>query len=216
MMEIDQREIRRYLGYRKEQPDAEVEALIESCTAELLQVTEPKCFYQFYPITWHSEECLSIEGMEITSRNLSKNLKGCSEVCLLGATIGLGTDRLIQRASAIGKMSRTVVYQAAAAAAIEAWCDEVNEEIRKEAAAQGLFTRPRFSPGYGDFSLTHQTEIFRILNLQKKAGITLTESLLMMPTKSVTALIGLSAERTDCILSGCESCGNTDCAYRRC
>ena len=91
----------------------------------------------------------------------------------------------------------------------------MNEEIRREAAERGLFLRPRFSPGYGDFSLEHQREFFRILEVQKKIGVTLTESLLMMPSKSVTAVIGLSEENTHCMLQGCEACGKRDCSFRR-
>ena len=215
MIRADREEIFRYLGYRGRTPETGVAETVESCIAELQTVVDPRYVRRVFPLEWVSGTHFRIEGMDVVSRNLSRNLSGCREVCLMAATLGLGPDRLIQRAEAVGKMSRAVILQAAAAAMIESYCGGVNEEIRREAAEKGLFLRPRFSPGYGDFSLEHQREFFRILEVQKKIGVTLTESLLMMPSKSVTAVIGLSEENTHCMLQGCEACGKRDCSFRR-
>ena len=215
MIKADRKEIFRYLGYRGREPETGVAEAADSCAAALQTVVEPRHVRRVFPLEWVSADRFRIEGMDVVSRNLSRNLRGCSEVCLMAATLGLGPDRLVQRAEALGKMSRAVILQAAAAAMIEAYCDDVNEEIRREAAPKGLFLRPRFSPGYGDFSLEHQTELFRILEVQKKIGVTLTGSLLMMPSKSVTAVIGLSKENTHCMVQGCEVCGKHDCSFRR-
>ena len=215
MIKADRKEIFRYLGYRGREPEIGVAEAVDSCAAALQAVVEPRHVRRVFPLEWVSADRFRIEGMDVVSRNLSRNLRGCSEVCLMAATLGLGPDRLVQRAEALGKMSRAVILQAAAAAMIEAYCDDVNEEIRMEAASKGLFLRPRFSPGYGDFSLEHQTELFRILEVQKKIGVTLTGSLLMMPSKSVTAVIGLSKENTHCMVQGCEVCGKQDCSFRR-
>ena len=215
MIKADRKEIFRYLGYRGREPETGVAEAADSCAAALQTVVEPRHVRRVFPLEWVSADRFRIEGMDVVSRNLSRNLRGCSEVCLMAATLGLGPDRLVQRAEAMGKMSRAVILQAAAAAMIEAYCDDVNEEIRREAAPKGLFLRPRFSPGYGDFSLEHQTDLFRILEVQKKIGVTLTGSLLMMPSKSVTAVIGLSKENTHCMVQGCEVCGKQDCSFRR-
>ena len=215
MIKADRKEIFRYLGYRGREPETGVAEAADSCAAALQTVVEPRHVRRVFPLEWVSADRFRIEGMDVVSRNLSRNLRGCSEVCLMAATLGLGPDRLVQRAEALGKMSRAVILQAAAAAMIEAYCDDVNEEIRREAAPKGLFLRPRFSPGYGDFSLEHQTELFRILEVQKKIGVTLTGSLLMMPSKSVTAVIGLSKENTHCMVQGYEACGKQDCSFRR-
>ncbi len=133
----------------------------------------------------------------------------------MAATLGMEPDRLAARATAVGKMSRAVIFQAAAAAMIEQYCDTVNARIREEAAIRGLFCRPRFSPGYGDFSLLHQTELMRILRAQQSIGVTLTESLLMLPSKSVTAVIGASEQDSACTLQGRECCENAGCAFQR-
>lgn len=88
--------------------------------------------------------------------------------------------------------------------------------MEKEYLEKGLYLRPRFSPGYGDFPLSAQKEILDGLEAGKRIGITLTEGYLMMPSKSVTAVIGVSRTPAACTIEGCEACGKKDCAFRRC
>ena len=231
MQDVNRREIYRYLGYRGADPDAMVKEAVESCLEELERAVTPRYIFRRYEIEWaedsafEKESCpgesppeaplLQIAGMEIRSRSLSRNLRGCRGAYLMAATLGIGPDRLIARAS-VSQMSRAVIFQAAAAAMIENWCDEVNKKIIQEAAEQGLYCRPRFSPGYGDFSLDFQTGFARILHIQKEIGVSLTESRLMMPSKSVTAVIGLSDENRQCVLHGCEDCSKSgECAFSR-
>lgn len=227
MINVDKKEVFRYLGYRRSAPDEEVVRLVDECLADLNEVVTPRKIVREYPIEsvfpagsasgsgGKQPPLLRIAGMEISSRSLSRNLRSCEKVCLMAATLGLGPDRLIARAS-VKYMSRAVILQAAAAAMIEAWCDQVNEEIILQAAKEGLYCRPRFSPGYGDFALEYQRDFAQILRMQKEIGVSLTESLLMMPSKSVTAIIGLSREKQGCVLHGCEECTKAaDCAFSR-
>lgn len=228
-MNVDKREIYRYLGYQGRVPDENVLREVDRCLEELREAVTPRFVYRQYPIerffTDNIErpfldekpgaELLSIAGMKIQSRSLCRNLRDCKSAYLMAATLGIGPDRLIARAS-VAKMSRAVILQAAAAAMIEAWCDEVNQKIIKEAEDQGLYCRPRFSPGYGDFSLEYQKDFAQILRIQKEIGVSLTQSLLMMPSKSVTAVIGLSPVKKECALHGCEACLKAEeCSFSR-
>jgi hypothetical protein len=156
-----------------------------------------------------------IAGMETGSRNLEKNLRGCSEAVLLATTIGPGCDLLVRRAQ-VRSMAKAAALQACGAAMVEAYTNEVNRQIIAEAEKRGLYARPRFSPGYGDFALAHQKDFFRILPITRTIGVSLSDSLLMTPTKSVTALIGLSETKRPCIIEGCETCeARSTCAYAR-
>ena len=228
-MNVDKREIYRYLGYQGRVPDENVLREVDRCLEELREAVTPRFVYRQYPIEsffWDNierpfldekpgTELLSIAGMKIQSRSLCRNLRDCKSAYLMAATLGIGPDRLIARAS-VAKMSRAVILQAAAAAMIEAWCDEVNQKIIKEAEDQGLYCRPRFSPGYGDFSLEYQKDFAQILRIQKEIGVSLTQSLLMMPSKSVTAVIGLSPVKKECALHGCEVCSKAEeCSFSR-
>ena len=237
-MEINRREIYRYLGIKPNmEPDAATEKLAEECIRELMEKCRPRAYARWFPLRAceasgadetidtgaagagkaqdaPDSPILDFSCFQVRSRSLAKNLQGCSEVILFAATIGEGADLLARKYGRIN-VAKAVVMQAAAAAMIEAFCDEENEKLRAEAAEKGLYLRPRFSPGYGDFSLNHQRDFARVLEMQKTVGITLTESLLMLPSKSVTAVIGVSRQDARCVLSGCESCRNAGCAFRR-
>lgn len=215
-MEVNRREIFRYLGIQGREPDAVTRDLVEDVLRELDGAVTLREFHQSYPLTVPGDAAHTIDFTCFVthSRNLEKNLRGCSEVMIFAATIGAGVDRLLRRYSALSQ-SRAVVMQAAGAAYIEAWCNDINDRLKEEARQRGLYLRPRFSPGYGDFPLEDQRKIFEALQVEKRVGITLTQSLLMIPTKSVTAVIGAGADNLSCVREGCETCRKGNCLYRR-
>ena len=160
------REIYRYLGYRNgARPEGEVLRLIERAEAGVREAAEPRCVCRRLGLSFPAENTLDIGGILIKSAALRRNLDGCAGVYLFAATLGAGVDRLISGLTALGRVS-----EAAAAALIEDCCDEENERLRAGAAERGLKLRPRFSPGYGDFSIEHQRDIARELTLPAASG----------------------------------------------
>ena len=151
---------------------------------------------------------------QTVSMNLSRNLRDCGQIIVFAATLGTGADHLIQKYNKL-QMSKAVIMQAAATAMIEEYCDQVCTGIREEYESGDRYLRPRFSPGYGDFPLDCQQRLLDSLEAGKRIGIKLTDSLLMMPSKSVTAVMGVSKKPYRCDVKGCESCGKRDCLYRR-
>ena len=214
MLNADPREAARYLGYHGTQPDPAVESLIESCIEDVKEAAVPKSIHERFPVVFSGDETFQVASLHLKSRALQRNLAGCGEVYLFAATLGIAVDTLIKRA-ALMDTAKGAVMQAAAAAVIEAYCDEENEKLREEAESEGLFLRPRFSPGYGDLSLDCQREFLNLLKAQKNIGLTVTDSGLMVPIKSVTAIIGISRTNSNCHRQGCEACSKIDCAYRR-
>ncbi len=214
-MEINRQEIYRYLGMKPGEADERIRDLTEACIREIEAVMTPRSVYRTYPMHFLGDGRIDFTCFQVESQHLQKNLKGCEKIVILAATIGSGVDQLIRRYTRL-EMSRGVVMQAAAAAVIEAYCNELNETLREEAAKEGYYLRPRFSPGYGDFSIEYQRLISDVLKMEKNCGITLTDSLLMLPSKSVTAVIGMGRENTHCEMDGCEICSKRqDCLYRR-
>lgn len=213
-MELDRKEILRYLGYRTGNvPDERVLRLIDETVEELNGALEQKFVFRVFPVKETGDTYVDLGFARIESRNLAKNMKGCREVVFLAATLGSRVERLLRRYNRM-EMSRAVVLQAAATEAIEKYCDACEGEIQKDLSRES-YMRPRFSPGYGDFPLEFQREMLGVLDASKQIGVTLTDSFLMMPSKSVTAVIGISGEKTECIRQGCEACEKTDCLYRR-
>jgi len=184
---INRREILRYLGVKEE--TAETAVLVDSCIKEAQdRLSYRVCWGEF--LVEKDGETLDLCFCRTCSKNLCKNLSGCQSIVLFAATVGLELDRLIAKYNRL-QPSRAVVLQALGSERIEALCDAFNADITKEKAAEGKGTRPRFSPGYGDLTLEVQKDIFAALNCSKNIGISLNQSLLMTPSKSVTAIIGI-------------------------
>lgn len=211
---MNTKEILRYLGYGRHEAKEQVLVLIEACVRELERAAVPKSIYKEYPLSFYGEEGIDCCAFQTCSKALKKNLKDCQSVLLFGATLGSGVDLLLHRYNRL-QMSKAVVLQAAAAAMLEDYCDQMNEELEKKYEEKGLYLRPRFSPGYGDFSLECQPALLGCLEAGKRIGITLTDSLLMAPSKSVTAVIGISRIPGTCGMRSCQDCEKRDCAYRR-
>ena len=213
-MERRTREALRYLGYGKNAADEKTLALIKDVFAELEQTAAPKSICRVFDLEQTEDGGIFIGNLKIRSGSLSRNLKGCVKAILFGATLGAGTDRLIARAS-IKDMAEAVVIQACAAALLEEYCDQEQMKIAEDMEKQGLYLRPRFSPGYGDFDIAYQEPIMRMLDCAKTIGLTMTDSFMLTPMKSVTAEIGAAPVKEPCPVAGCEACGKKDCEYRR-
>lgn len=203
----------RYLGCRGEVEPA-LAGRIRALTHQAEEAAQPRTASRIFPLSFPGGNRLALGPLTVESAALRKNLAGCEEVILFAATLGVGVDRLIARSGA-GRVSDAAVYQAAGAALIEAVCDQAWEELRRAGEAEGWHLRPRFSPGYGDFPLSCQRELLTLLRAPETIGLTTGESMLLLPTKSVTAVMGRSRLALPCHRTGCEACGKTDCAFRR-
>lgn len=215
MIEPEYREIYRYLGYRGISPDEETDRRIRKCVADLNRVITPKNVYESFPLVIENG-CAVFAGLEVRSSDLIRNLKDSTRITMLAVTIGHGVDKLIRRAE-VSDMLDAAIFQAAGAAMAESYIDTVNEQIRQEAKAEGYSLRPRFSPGYGDLPLSMQTDFERILKMSRNCGIALTDTYLMVPSKSVTALIGMTLSTEDaCSVTGCETCNlASSCEFKK-
>lgn len=133
---------------------------------------------------------ISFSTYNLASRDLSRNLHNCHSIYLFAATLGPAVDKEIQKASRINP-ALAVMLQAAGAMFIESYCDTLEEQLLADEKKDCNVFVPRYSPGYGDVPLEVQKMFFEILGCEKNLGLTLTDSLLMMPEKSVTAFIGI-------------------------
>ena len=158
---------------------------------------QPQGVYQKFKITSteneKSENIIKFADVSIQSKDLSKNLSNCESVIIFAITIGSGADLLIKKYSKINP-ALAAILQATGSMFVESYAEKINELIKIEAKQIGYKTHPRFSPGYGDLSLSTQNIFFRLLNCTQKIGLTLMDSFIMAPEKSITAFIGLEKE----------------------
>ncbi|HBG66021.1 MAG TPA: Vitamin B12 dependent methionine synthase activation subunit [Treponema sp.] len=186
----DEAEAARYLGYaRASLPQGEVAELLHSSCAELQRIIVPQAVYAVFPLSAGQDYQLYFAGQQVQSSDLTKNLEGCSQVALFAATIGPQVDAYIRRAQAQSR-AKAAVLQGAAAMFTENFVELLNAHIRQQAAAEGRRTHPRYSPGYGDVPLAVQKIFFSLLPCSR-IGLTLMDTLIMAPEKSVTAFVGI-------------------------
>ncbi|NLF34608.1 MAG: Vitamin B12 dependent methionine synthase activation subunit [Clostridiales bacterium] len=202
-MKVDRREIARYLGYGTQPPDAAVAARISHCLAALDQTAVPLYVCRH----------MAREALPFRSADLDRHLAGCDAVYLFAATLGAQTDILLRRWAA-RDMSLAVVGQACAAALLEAYCDDRAKAL-SAALPDGQYLRPRYSPGYGDFSLESQRVLLDLTDAGRRIGLALTGGSMLAPAKSVTAVIGITGDRQSCHIHKCASCPDTDCPFRK-
>ena len=181
--QIDLGEILRYAGCKSE--DGCVKTLANECITLAKDKLSYCVCYTFASVRRVGDE-VDLGFTTVKSHNLSTYLSDCDSVLIFAATIGFEIDRLIKSRSII-EPSKAVMLQALGAERCESLCNLFCEDIKP----QGVLFKTRVSPGYGDIPLELQKDIFRLLNPQK-IGITLNESLLMSPSKSVTAIVGIN------------------------
>lgn len=183
-------EVAYYLGYKKTSPISnDILTLIRSSLVDMQKIITPKAVYAEFELSLQEENKISFADVLLKSSDLTRNLKNCKKVILFAATIGQQVDLMIRKSQFISTAT-SAVMQACGAAFVEKFVDKVNEKIAKDALAIGFKSHPRFSPGYGDVPLIIQKDFFRLLPCNKIA-LSLMNTLIMTPEKSVTAFIGL-------------------------
>lgn len=208
-IKIDKKEVLRYLGYGKNKADNAVLEKIEDIIKQMTNCLSLRASYEKYPLIL-MDDMLCFGSIKTASADLKRNLSGCTEVIVFCATIGIDADRIISKCG-VTSPADMVIAQSVGATFIEAWCDILCNRFSK---MEGKVLKPRFSPGYGDFPISEQKELLNMVDASRKIGVTLTESLLMMPSKSVSAIVGVGGETTHA-KGGCKKCDNKNCPYRR-
>ena len=209
-MRIRMEEALRYLGAKE--TNEQSTALIEGAWQSLQRTADPR--YRVMRVDAAVlDDRVKIADFAVQSASLALNLRGCSEAYLLAATLGAGVDREMTKLGAVN-VAEAFALQAAAASVLECFCDDICEDIARELEKEGLYLRPRFSPGYGGFSTEHQSDILRLLD-GGRIGMGETASHMLTPLKSITAVMGISERQGICNDNKCKDCDKTDCLYRK-
>lgn len=211
---INRSEAFRYMGVSGV-PDEKLSAAADECEKRLLSAAAPKFCWTYAEISGFAADGITLKGHRLTLRgkDIAEHLSGCFGVVLLCATLGNGTDKLLRTVQA-EDMAKALVCDAMASAAVEQVCDGAEEEIRKRFT--GRFMTWRFSPGYGDFPLDTQKDFLAAANAEKLIGLCVSSGGILTPTKSVTAVIGISETPVEPKKRGCGSCQMREkCLFRK-
>lgn len=232
LMELNKSEVLRYAGAKKDQgldPNMVDEACLE---ARLL--AEPKGSWEIYDYDAETHTVQAEPPFHIEGKSITNHLKNATKVIILCATVGDAIEEAVTEHFSEGKYAYSLLLDAAATCAVERLADDMEKTIYPKVAAKSFSTRWRFSPGYGDWDVSQQPDMIR-LSGANEIGISLTESMMLNPRKSITAIIGLvpvvhsSDEPMDSSSSdsstsqdslphppgGCAACNRLDCPSRR-
>lgn len=221
---IERAEAIRYLGYGRAQPGEAERALLDAVIDEVAAVGDCRCCWTRGPVDWPSggeadAVFPKVGPLVLDSPPLVRHLAGCTSAIVFVSTAGRGIDRLLETYKRLSP-ARALMVQAVGAALVEAWCDALCAQFAADAVGQGLAPRTRFSPGYGQWSLAPAQEaIFSWLEPARRIGVSLTAGGLMVPSKSVSAIVGLApiflgAKPSPSSTPQCVDCSLPTCPYR--
>ena len=211
LTDINRREVLQYLQYRGSAIPDEIRQDIEHCCDIVLKTARPRAVWRVFDIL--PDGSLGGTDFRPQGEDIKNHLQACRQLIMMAATLGTEVEALIRRTQ-FTDPGTAVILDCCASAAIENVCDNLCDDFAAQFAP--LYLTDRFSPGYGDFPFTQQPDFCRTLDVSRRIGITLTDSGLMIPQKSVTAIIGISETPTEKRPGGCIHCNMFEtCLYRK-
>ena len=162
---------------------------------ELWQLVAPAIFWREEPIRSNDGDQLVLGNDElcIASCYVCKGLQQCKRATIMALTIGPALPGEARRAAESGQLYRSTIADYLGSHAVEQLAESFCQYLQQQALSRGLYATLRYSPGYGDWALTGQADVFAFLN-QCQGKIQLSDNFLMNPVKSITAIIGWSSQ----------------------
>ena len=217
---INKDEVLRYLGYRNQNLDRVTDNLINECMEEMRGLIKEKHIYRFFDICKENEHVsLSETNLTLMGNDIKDHLKESETCVLMAVTLGNDVDskiRYYERKS----ITRALILDACATAAVEEICDEICKDLEQTVNKESKTLTSRYSPGYGDLSIDIQKDFLSVLGAEKAIGLTASSHSILIPRKSVTAIVGVMDIKNEDQLSigdnTCLSCKNyPTCMFRR-
>jgi hypothetical protein len=206
-IEPDRSELSRLLGRKNGEaigaPAAaaagKIAAALDSALEESKSLIKPKAIY------------VTAAGADLPGSDIFTDLE---KVAFCVCTIGPALEEKVTALSKDGDMLAAVVLDAIGSAAAEATARYANDRIDEMAAAVGLKTSCRASPGYGDWDVKEQKNLFELVPAER-IGVKLTASSMMVPRKSVSFAVHIAEEPARLRSEGsCRNCRLETCPYR--
>ena len=212
-MQPDLNEVLRYLGAGANAP-APLREQADHAARTLSQRLQPRYTWRVFPLVREEDRFhLDGSGLTLSGSTARVMLSGCDQAALLCCTLGTAFDAMLRREQ-VRDMARAVILDACGSALVEAGCDAAQQELARRFPQRHL--TDRFSPGYGDLPLSVQPNLCAVLDTGRRLGVQVTPSMLLNPSKSVTAVIGLSDHPQQARIRGCAYCSMKEtCALRK-
>ena len=215
LLSIDPVEVRRYAGLRKAE-NFDEQNIIRACEEAQLLI-DVRGIWNVYDYEFKSQTILSSPPVIIEGKSIGKHLENCDKVICMAATVGETIEKEVTKRFKEGEYVYSMLLDAAATTAVEQAADLMEKSMEQQMSREGYTMRWRFSPGYADWSLTQQPELFKLAGAEE-IGMKLSYAMMLMPRKSITAIIGLvknqNADKSNKSEHDCATCDKTDCPAR--
>lgn len=214
-LNIDKNQILRYLGYRGQEISNEIHSLIEECIKEIKTLVSLRSTYKYSKVQINNQVNLIDIDLKLEGKDIIRHLEKSNRCCVMAATLGSEVDRKILYYEKVN-MTKAVILDACATTAIEEYCDFIENEVKKVVEKDKLNINWRYSPGYGDLDISIQRDLLKSLDAEKIIGLTVSSHNILIPRKSVTAIIGIIPKEVIVKKKSCNQCNKFDsCKFRK-
>lgn len=189
--QVDEKDALRYLGHRG-QPLGEDLAVVFQNVAAKVNALQATGVAKQFPVARVTPEGVQLAGASLVlpGSHIARHVGTAPAVLLLAVTLGFACERLLRQTACVHAV-QGLMADACASSMVENAAEVFSNTLAYEVASQGFTCGKRFSPGYGDFPLSVQPAFLETLGATKTLGIQVTSGDLMVPTKSITAVIPL-------------------------
>ena len=216
LLEINKAELLRYAGLHKVK-NIDEKILNEVCEEAKLLI-KIRGIWKIYNYNCEKQKILSEPPVKIEGKSIENHLKLCEKVICVAVTIGEDITNEVTAHFNKGNYFFSILLDAAATTIVEQVADEMEKYIEPQILKEGYKMKWRFSPGYGDWSLNQQPDLFKLAGAEE-IEMKLSESLMLIPRKSITAIIGLiknnSYDKKNNHKSDCANCDKIECISRK-
>ncbi|MCX6307518.1 MAG: 5-methyltetrahydrofolate--homocysteine methyltransferase [Bacteroidia bacterium] len=211
---LSREEIYVNLGYGGQKPEIEFVEMIDQILEQVGGFCVPRAGYLIAEGSIIDKNHIEINSVRIkTGTTINKYLAGSTHFALFVVTAGAEYDHYTEEFRTNGDVVSEYLAYSVGSEIAEATVRFITERIEEEAHNLGLRVTNSYSPGYCSWHVREQENLFKLFP-ETPCGVTLNESNLMHPVKSVSGLIGLGK---DIALTphACEICGMTSCFKRK-
>lgn len=213
---VDKEQALRFMGYSGQVLTADLESRFQQMVKKCGDITKASYVWRLFDIESISSQAVTLKNNQLVleGASIANHLEGAVQVVLLGATLGLANEREAHALASVNSLD-ALLFNACSNALIEQVADLAQNEINDWAKERGLFAKMRFSPGYGDLPLTIQPQFLKVLGAQKSIGLHVLPTNILVPMKSITAIVGLFDYEIDASFVSCKQCAAFEfCSYR--
>lgn len=202
-LQVQEKHVLESLGYSRVTPDDATHAKLDKAVATIEENAIPRWISREFTLA--EGVCLQGANVKLPGQDVERHLRGCTGVVLLAVTLGNQVEQSIRMAQAMD-MSLAVMMDMAASVLIEQYAELAEEFLRKEVEAKGMYLTGRYSPGYGDLPIALQGEWLRLLDAPRRIGLSVSQSNILLPRKSITAVLGVAESPVTGSMAGCAHC----------